>query len=218
MKRVLICVCLAACATVMHRGVVAFSQEEVVDRIVAKVEDDIILLSQVQLLEKYQTLMDEKHEPEDQIVKRLIDQWIVNREIQASRFPPPSEADIDRSMRRMERSFSSPEELRERERQLGLTSEDVRKIVTNQVYYSNYLDSRFRPTVQIDDAAIQKFYDDVVLPRAKRRGANPPTLENARDYIQEALVQRGINEQAERWLNESRSRLHIEIFLSGDDK
>ncbi len=86
-------------------------------------------------------------------------------------------------------------------------------MAATQLYLSYYLDSRFRPSVQIDPKAIEGFYQNTVLPRAKARGQDPPTLEAARDSIQEALVQNGINEQAERWLKESRLRLHIEKLL-----
>jgi hypothetical protein len=86
-------------------------------------------------------------------------------------------------------------------------------MAARQLYLSYYLDSRFRPSVQIDPKAIEDFYQKTVLPRAKARGEDPPTLEAARDSIQEALVQNGINEQAERWLKESRQRLHIERLL-----
>jgi hypothetical protein len=78
---------------------------------------------------------------------------------------------------------------------------------------SNYLDSRFRPGLQIDPKAIEEFYRTGVVPVAKRRGQEPPSLEAARDAIEEALVQSGINEQADRWLKESRVRLHIEKLL-----
>ncbi len=43
-------------------------------------------------------------------------------------------------------------------------------------------------------------------------------LSASREYIQEALVQRGINEQAEVWLKESRARLHVEKFLKESGK
>jgi hypothetical protein len=51
------------------------------------------------------------------------------------------------------------------------------------------------------------------VPRAESRGQTPPTLDNARDFIQEALVQRAINEQADRWLKESRTRVRVETML-----
>jgi len=51
------------------------------------------------------------------------------------------------------------------------------------------------------------------LPRAKSRGQDPPSLDAAHDYIQEALVQRGINDQADRWLKESHGRIHVTKLL-----
>jgi hypothetical protein len=89
----------------------------------------------------------------------------------------------------------------------------VRKIVAAQLYLSNYLDSRFRPSAQIDEKAIQDFYENAVIPRAKARGQEPPTLDASRDIIQEALVQSDINQQADRWLKESRARLHVQKFV-----
>jgi hypothetical protein len=61
---------------------------------------------------------------------------------------------------------------------------------------------------------VEDFYQNAVVPRAKARNQAPPALDASRDYIQEALVQRGINEQADRWLKESRARLHVEKLLS----
>jgi hypothetical protein len=90
--------------------------------------------------------------------------------------------------------------------------------VAAQLYLSNYLDSRFRPSAQINEKAIEDFYQNKVVPRAKARGQEPPSLDAARDIIQEALVQSDINEQADRWLKESRARLHVEKFLEDGAK
>jgi hypothetical protein len=51
------------------------------------------------------------------------------------------------------------------------------------------------------------------LPRAQARGATPPAFDTAHDFIQEALVQRGINEQADKWLKESHARLRVTKML-----
>jgi len=188
--------------------------QEVVDRIVVKIESDIILMSDVQRLARYQIFLDGKAQKDSEILDRLIDQWIVRNEAQVARFPQPSEDDVNRSIQRLKRSFSSPEEYEARKTQSGLTDEQIRELVKSQLYLSNYLDSRFRPVIQIQEKAIEDFYDNRVVPRAKSRGQTPPTLENARDFIQEALVQRAINEQADKWLKESRSRVRIEILLN----
>jgi hypothetical protein len=187
--------------------------QEVMDRIVARVENDIILLSDVRELEEYQELVNGKSESESAIVDRLIDQWIVRSEAELSRFPEPKSEEIDREVARVVKSFASVEEYEARKKQSGLSDAEVRKTVTAQLYLNNYLDSRFRPSVQIDEKAVEDFYKNAVVPRAKARGQEPPTLEASRDIIQDALVQSDINEQADRWLKESRDRLHVQKFL-----
>ena len=192
--------------------------QEVVDRIAARVEADVILLSDIRALSRYQVFVDGKAESDQQILQRLIDQWIVRNEANVSRISQPSDEEIERSLTRLKRSLSSAEEYDERRKQSGVSDEDVRRMLKSQLYLSNYLDSRFRPSIQIDEKAIQEFYETRVIPRAKSRGQNPPTLEAAHDYIQEALVQRAINEQADKWLKESRTRVRVEILLPEGQK
>jgi parvulin-like peptidyl-prolyl isomerase len=194
------------------------ASRETVDRIVARVENDIILLSDIRALSRYQQFLDGKSETDAQILERLIDQWIVRTEANVSRFPQPSDADIDRELERVQKSFASKEEFEARRKQSGLSVTEMRDMVAAQAYLSNYLDSRFRPGVQIDPKTIDDFYEKSIVPRAKARGQEPPPLDEARDLIQEALVQRGINDQADQWLIESKARLHIEKFLDSAAK
>jgi len=192
--------------------------QETVDRIAARVENDIILLSDIRALSRYQQFLDGKSETDVQILDRLIDQWMVRTEADVSRFPHPTDAEIDRGLERLRKSFTPAEQYEARRKQSGLSDAEVRGIMASQLYLSNYLDSRFRPAVQVGSRAIQDFYENAVVPQAKARGQEPPTLDAAHDFIQEALVQRGINEQAERWLKESRARLHVENLLDGGSK
>jgi parvulin-like peptidyl-prolyl isomerase len=187
--------------------------QEVIDRVAARVENDIILLSDVRMLARYQQLVDGKSESDAQILDRLIDQWIVRNEAETARFPRPSDEDIARGVERVQKSFTSPEEYEARKKQIGLTDADIRNMVSSQLYLSNYLDSRFRPSARIEPKDVQDFYDKALIPRAQARGQEPPSLDAARDTIHEALVQRSIDEQAERWLNESRGRVHVDKML-----
>ena len=192
--------------------------QQVIDRIVARVENDVILMSDIHQLAEYQVFVDGKAETDEQILERLIDQWIVRTEAAAARFPQPSDQEVDRSMARLKRSFSDAESFEERKKQSGLTDEEILRQLKSQLYLSNYLDSRFRASIQIDDNAIAAFYKDRVVPRAESRGQTPPTLEAAHDFIQEALVQRAINEQSDKWLKESRSRVRVENLLNESTK
>jgi len=194
-------------------GAAMAAAQEIVDRIAARIENDIILMSDIRALSRYQQFLDGKSETDSQILGRLIDQWIVRTEATISRFPQPSAAEIARSMEAVRKSFASTEEYEAKKKQFGLSEAEVREMAAAQLYLSSYLDSRFRPGVQIDPKTVEDFYQKSVVPLAKARGQEPPPLDTARDLIQEALVQRGINDQADQWLIESKARLHIEKFL-----
>ena len=187
--------------------------QEVVDRIVARIENDVILLSDVRLLSHYQLLVEGKAESDSEILDRLIDQWIVRNEANIARTPKPSDADIDRAIQRLIRGFASTQDYEARRKLAGLSEADIRRVTSDQLFLNSYLDSRFRPTVHVDEQAVQDFYNNALLPRAHARGTTPPTLDAAHDYIQDALIQRGIDQQAERWLQESHARVRISKML-----
>jgi hypothetical protein len=205
-------------AVLLLAGAAHHSAPQVVDRLVAKVDTDIILLSEVRELGRYQLFVDGKSETDAELLDRLIDQWMVRNEARAALFPQPSDEDVERSLERLKRAFSSPQEFEERQKQSGLSDEEVRRILRAQVYLTNYLDSRFRSSIQIEEKDVEDFYKTRIVPRAESRGQTPPTLDAARGFIQEALVQRAINVQSDRWLKESRARLRVEILLDEKSK
>src|SRR5580693_1679306 len=101
--------------------------QEVIDRIAARIENDIILLSEVRALGRYQQLVDGKSESDAQILDRLIDQWIVRNEADTAQFPRPAPDAIDKGVERVQKSFTSPEEYETKKKDVGLTDADVRK-------------------------------------------------------------------------------------------
>jgi hypothetical protein len=199
-------------------GATRARSQEVLDQIAARVEGDVILLSEVRTLSRYQMLVDGKAESDAAILDRLIDQWIVRNEAETARFPHPTDVAIAHGVEHLQASFASPEEYQARKKQAGLSDKEIRRMLAAQLYLSDYLDSRFRTAAQVNAKQVEDFYEQAVVPRAKERNQAPPSLDASREYIQEALVQRGINEQAAVWLNESRSRLHVEKFLKDGGK
>ena len=207
-----------AAGALLALAAIGARSQEVVDQIAARVEGDIILLSEVRTLSRYQILVDGKAESDAAILDRLIDQWIVRNEADTARFPHPANVEIAHGVEHLQASFASPEEYQARKKQSGLSDKEIGRMVGAQLYLSNYLDSRFRPAVQVSAKQVEDFYQEAVVPRAKARNQAPPPLDASREYIQEALVQRGINEQADVWLKETRSRLHVETFLKENGK
>jgi parvulin-like peptidyl-prolyl isomerase len=202
----------ALCLALLAHAAAARLQE-VVDRIAARVENDIILLSDVRNLAAYQLLVQGKKEPDAQLLDRLIDQWIVHTEAEASGYGRPSREEVDAEIERLRTENSDGKSLDLRLKESGLSEAELRRMVEAQIFLTGYLDSRFRPAVQVDAKAVEEYYQNTVLQLAREKGESPPSLESSRAQIRELLIQRGINEQADRWLKERRIRLHVEKVL-----
>lgn len=188
---------------------------EVIDRIVARIEDDILTLSEVRELGAYQELVQGRAENDDRLLEHLIEQWIVVTEATAARFPRHGEADAGREVEPLEKQFASPEAYRARLAQLELSEAAVRRLAGRQLYVSRYLDYKFRPAAQVDTAAVEKYYREELSPQLATRGQAAPPLENVQEQIRELLTQREISARAAHWLEETRPRLKIETRPRG---
>jgi len=184
---------------------------QVVDRIVAHIEDDIITQSEVGELAAYQELVDGHAESDDRILNELIEQWVVNNEATAAQFPAAAESEVNREVSRIQSRFASPQAYNERLAELGLTSQAVKRIVAREIYLARYLDYKFRPAVQVSDDDIAKYYKEQLVPALTAGHQTAPPLDQVTEQIRELLVQQGVNERAASWFDETKSRLKIQI-------
>lgn len=197
-------------------SVPTFPAQQLVDRIVARIEDDILMLSEARELGCYQQLVEGQAARDDRLLAQIIEQWIVNSEAAAARFPRPSEAEVQRQLGRLEKQFAGPEAYRDRLRQLGLSAAAVRRLVERQLYLARYLDYKFRPAALVDSSAIEAYYREQLAPSLAARGQAVPPLEEVQEQIRELLTQREISQRASRWLDETKSRLRIELAPQGN--
>ena len=184
--------------------------QEVVDRIVVRIERDILTLSEVRELVRFQQLVEGRAVDEDRALEQLIEQWIVKSEAEAARFPRPGNAEIENELAQLRRRFDSLEAWRARLAELGLSEAAVKRLVERQLYLARYLDYKFRPAAQVEPEEIDKYYRETLLPQLLARGQPAPPLENVEEQIREVLTQREISARAAKWLDETRQRLRIE--------
>jgi hypothetical protein len=203
----------------------ATPQAHVVDRIVVRIEEDILTLSELRELEGFQQLANgasgaarTRTTSEAELIKQMIDQWIVQAEATSSRFPRPTSEDVRREMERLERLFASREDYHARLRELGLTAESVARQVEQQLYLSRYLDYKFRPAAQIEGAQVEKYYQQELIPELQKHGQQAPPVEKVEGQIRELLTQREISARAAQWLEETRARLKIEVLRNGSTR
>jgi len=186
-----------------------------VDGIAVRIEGDIIMESEVRELGKFQQLVDGKPKPREEILRELEDQWIIRGEAKQSKFEPPSNEDVDREYAAFTQQFGSAEQFQEQLQAVGLTERDVRRLLGDQLYFSRFLDYRFRPGAQVDDAQVADYYRDEFAPAMKAKGQAVPPLDAVQEKIHEVLVQRAITDLADKWLDETRQQLRIEAASPG---
>lgn len=186
-----------------------------VDGVAVRIEDDIIMESEVRELGKFQELVDGKEKPREELLAELEDQWIIRGEAKASKFGPPAPEDVDKEYASLVSQYGSPEKFQEQLKFVGLTEKDVRRLVADQLYFSRFLDYRFRPAAQVDDTQVEAYYRDEFVPAMKAKGQSTPPLEDVRERIHEVLVQQAITERADKWMDETRGQLRIEIPSEG---
>lgn len=185
----------------------------VVDRIVARIEGDIILLSQVRELGAFQQLIEGQAESDDRLLAELIEQWIAQTEATESRFPQPAQSEVDRELARLVAQFASAEAYTSKLRELGLSATQVRQLLSRQIYIERYIDYKFRPSVQIKSDEVQNYYQKELLPELLKKNQSPPRRADVEGQILELLTQRAITDLATKWLDETKSRLKIETAM-----
>jgi len=189
---------------------------QVVDRIIARIEGDVLLQSDLRELGQFQQLQGTKVEAESARLDELIDQWVIEHEGQAAQFPQPSEGDVNTSLEQLKKNLGGEDAFQKRLKETGLSAASVRRILGRILFYSRYLDYKFRTAAQIDSAAEEKYYNTEFADQLKARGEKLPPLDSVRPAIHELLVQEDISKRAAEWLTESRSRLKVEMVSAAE--
>ena len=215
----LVCVAWAAGARAAQQGSAAPERvnaaAQPIDGVAARIEDDILTDSEVRELGAFQEMVDGRAKSRDELIRELADQWIVRGEIETAKYPPPSEEEVDRAYAGLAEQFGSREELAKHSAAAGLSEAAVRRLLQRQLYFSRFLDFRFRPAAQVDSKQIEAFYNGELVPQLKAKNQAVPPLDDVEDTIREVLVQRAITQRATQWLDDTRSRLKVDIVTHG---
>ncbi len=198
---------LAACL-----GAPVLSAQVVVDRVVARIENDIITLSDVRDLAAYQRLSGRRPAPQPELLQQLIDQWIVANDAAAARFPAPPAQQVDAQLAALQNQVGTPQQFAARLRELNLSEQDVRRLVAKQIFLDLYLERRFRAVARVQPADVERYYRDEFVPQLQRRKQAFPPLDDVRDSITDLLLERDITRLAQQWIEQTRASLDVEIF------
>jgi hypothetical protein len=88
-------------------------------------------------------------------------------------------------------------------------------MLSRQIYVERYIDYKFRPSVQVEPADIDAYYKKELLPELAKKNQPAPSPAAVEEQIRELLIQRRISDLTVKWLDDTKSRLKIEIDIAG---
>jgi peptidyl-prolyl cis-trans isomerase SurA len=140
---------------------------------------------------------------------RLIEQALVKREMDLSRYPLPDLADADPALTGLKARYADDAKYRQELQAYGITEDSLKRRLWWQLTVLRFIDYRFRTGIQIPDAELQQYYQQQVV-KWRQQGIAPiPSLEDARYQMQEILTQQRIDQALDAWLADARTQLVI---------
>lgn len=187
------------------------------DRILAVVNEDTILQSDVEqvvglgLIERREGESDE--ELRRRVLEGLIEQSLRFQQVGRFGVGRMDPERVEAQMRVLRDQYESDEAFREHLRRLGLTVQEVRQILARQMAVLDYVEERLGPRVFVGLEDIREYYESVLVAEAEERGSTAPPLAEVRETIRRLLKDRRLNEEIERWTEELRRQADVRILI-----
>ncbi|MBX9600964.1 MAG: hypothetical protein K2X35_08170 [Bryobacteraceae bacterium] len=139
---------------------------------------------------------------------RLVNQALVLREMQLSRFPMPETTEAAALVEYELRKRGGREKF---DRDLSRYELTEKKLLTRlewQTAFLRFVEYRFRPGVRFTNAEVEERYQALAR-EAARQGRAAGTLEQVRGEIEELLAGERVNQALDRWLGQVRTQVQI---------
>jgi hypothetical protein len=198
---------------------------EVLDRIVATVNNNVILQSEWQDALRYEAFengrsLDQlRAEDRKAALDRLIDQELLREQMRVSGFPRASNEDVEKRIQEIRSLHPGAEGeagWQDVLARYGLTESELKRRVALQVDLMGLVDARLRPNVVIDSKSIESYYNQELLPQLRQSGAAVVSLDAVSPKIKELLTQKKMNEMLLAWLQDLRSGSEIRTETLSD--
>jgi len=187
---------------------------EILDRIAITVANQVITESQIEDEIRVTAFLNREKVDLSAAVKkeaaaRLIQQALIRREMDLSRYPLPELSDAGESLQSIKAMYSSETEFQKALENYGITADELTRRLLWQLTLLRFIDYRFRPGIQIPPSDVQAYYRQQVS-EWRQKGTNPiPTLEEARDQIEEILTQQRIDQALDQWIQDTMKQVPI---------
>jgi hypothetical protein len=189
---------------------------EVLDRIAVIVGRRVITLSEIVREIRVSALQDGRPVEITPATKletadRLVERALIQREIRMNRFEQAEVVEANKMLEQFKAKFASEEAWQRELTKYGVSEEDVRTHMQFQLTLVRFVDFRFQPATQIGQPEVERYYQQVFLPAARKKNGAAPALEDVRPEIEQVLREEAANRSLDEWLKQARQQVTIEF-------
>jgi len=214
---------VAVVALVLCMGALAVPSAragQVIDRIVATVNGNIILQSDWDEGQRYEALLNGRalnqftDDDRRAVLDRLIDQELLGEQMKSASFQHASESEAAARVAEARKQY--PEAATDEGWKLvlsryGLAEKDLVTHVQQQIDLMRLVDAHLRPAVQIDSKTIEAYYREKFVPQLKQSLVAEVPSADVAAKIRELLTQEKVNELMISWLQSLRSESKLSM-------
>jgi hypothetical protein len=198
------------------------------DRVAAIVNGDLILESDVdaeQRFAAFQPFTEPQPVSRDQVMERLIDRTLIQQQMALQPEPPISDADADAELATLRKAIpgctayhcQTESGWEKFVADQGFSVEELRERWRVRMEVLRFIEQRFRMGIRIEQAQIDDYYKNTMLPVYQKDGVTPPTEATIADRIQEILLQEQVNKLMDDWLTSLRAQGSVRILKPGEE-
>ena len=200
----------------------ASSAGELVDRVVAVVDEEPILLSDLQRAVRLGLIERLPGEGDAALMRRALDEWIERRlrlaEIARFGFEQAPLEDVELQIERLRSRFPDDAAWQAELAALGLGEAEVRQLVARQLAVLSYLEQRLGPRAFVGLDEIQRYYEEELVPRLRADGDPIPPVEEVREAIRAVVREQKLDREIASWTERLRREADVIDLLEAPER
>jgi hypothetical protein len=202
-------------------------QGVVLDRLVAVVNGDVILESDVDEERRFEEVQPYRAVAtftRDRIIERLIDRALILQQAALQPEDGVSDKEVDAQLARLRQDIpackqyhcETDEGWKKYLGDHGFTEEEFRARWKQRMQLLKFIEARFRNGIKVSDAEIKAYYEKTMLPEYAKRNVTPPHLETIQNRIEEVLLQQQVGALLQDWLKSLRAQGSVRVITPGE--
>lgn len=189
-----------------------FCLQETLDRIVAVVNDEVIVLTDLKIVEAFGLYepeeIDQEQDAHFRILQRLIDQKLVIQFTSETISVPGEE--LETGLQKIIKAVDN-DQFAERLEQFDMDLKDLEEYLYEKMLCQKILSQKFSQAATVSLKEIEEYYQQQYVPSQKAEGLEPQPMLGILDEIESAIKRNKMEKQIEEWIRNLRKESDIQI-------